>query len=126
MASSVVTKTRRESLCKITSGAVANIPKVTHIALGDAGVDSSGNPLNPSETQTALNHEVARYPAVAAYPVSTTARYTITIPQGAHTGIKFSEAALVNSSGGLDAIKNFYPKQKDDDVSFTFTFDDEF
>lgn len=124
---SVITNTRRENLCKITSGAISTMPRVTHIAFGDGGVDSSGNPLSPLETQTALKSEVARYAIDGVtYPVGTTARYTVTIPKADLPGAKISEAALVNSEGGLDAIKNMYVKQKDEGVSFEFTFDDEF
>ena len=124
---SVITNLRRVNLCKITSGAASSIPKVTHIAFGDGGVDSSGNPLTPSGTQTKLNHEIGRYTIDGVtYPTATTARYTATIPKADLAGQKISEAAMVNSSGGLDAIKNMYVKQKDDGVSFEFTFDDEF
>lgn len=123
----VITNVRRENLCKITSGAISRLPKVTHIAFGDGGVDGSGNPLSPPKTQTALRHEIARYPINSVtYPASTTARYTVIIPKTDLAGTKISEAALVNSEGTLDAIKNMYVKQKDEGVSFEFTFDDEF
>jgi len=32
----------------------------------------------------------------------------------------------VDSDGDVVAIKTMYPKKKDEDVSFTFEFDDEF
>jgi len=103
------------------------MPAVTHIAFGDGGVDAGGNPVTPSETQTALKREIARYPiAGVEYPVGTTARYTVTIPKEDLAGEKISEAALVDSSGALCAIKTMYVKQKDEGVSFAFTFDDEF
>lgn len=124
---SIITKARRENLCKITSGAVSAIPAVTHIAFGDGGVDANGEPVVPSETQTALNHEIARYPIdKVEYPTDTTAQYTVTIPKGDLIGEKISEAALVDRSGVLCAIKTMYVKQKDEGVSFIFTFDDEF
>ena len=34
----VITTARRESLCKITSGAISTLPPVSHIAFGDGGV----------------------------------------------------------------------------------------
>lgn len=124
---SVITKARRVSLCKITSGAISAVAPITHIAFGSGGVDGSGNPIAPTETQTALKHEIARYPIDSVeYPVDTTARYNVTIPKADLAGEKISEAALVDKDGTLCAIKTMYVKQKDDGVSFSFTFDDEF
>lgn len=123
-----ITDYRREMLCKITSGAISALPPVTHIAFGDGGVGGDGQPLDPAGTQTALHHEVGRYPLDAnpVYPAPTTARYTVTIPRADLPGVNISEAALADSDGRLCAIRNMLPKGKDDDVAFTFTFDDEF
>lgn len=124
---SVVTKYRRINLAKITSGAVSTIPKITHIAFGDGGLDASGNPKIPTETQTALSHEFCRYAVTSiTYPVETTARYKVVIPRGEQTGKQFNEMALVDNASKLCAIKTMYTKQKDDDVIFTYEFDDEF
>lgn len=124
---SVVTRYRRINLAKITSGAITTIPKITHVAFGDGGLDSSGNPKVPTETQTALSHEFCRCAVTeVTYPVETTARYKVVIPRGEQTGKQFNEMALVDSTGKLCAIKTMYTKQKDDDVIFTYEFDDEF
>lgn len=124
----VITDYRREMLCKITSGAITALPPVTHIAFGDGGTGDDGQPLDPAGTQEALNHEVGRYAldAKPVYPVSTTARYTATIPKADLPGVNISEAALVDGDGKLCAIRNMLPKGKDGDVEFIFTFDDEF
>lgn len=124
---SVITRARRVALCKLTSGAINTMPAITHIAFGDGGVNSEGRPVAPLDTQTELNHELARYPINGVeYPIDTTARYTVTIPKEDLVGEKISEAALIDSVGALAAIKTMYVKQKDDGVSFDFTFDDEF
>lgn len=124
---SVITKYRREKLCLATSGGAGQIAPITHIAFGDGGVDANGNPIPPLDTAQALNHEVARYEiGEVVYPISTTARYTATIPENALAGAELSEAALVDSTGALCAIKTMYVKRKDSGVTFTFTFDDEF
>jgi len=124
---SVITTYRRQNLCKITSGAITSLPKITQIAFGDGGVDGSGNLVAPLGTATALKHELARYPIDnVIYPVATTARYTVTIPTADLPGASISEAALVDSSGALCAINTMLVKRKDDGVTFTFTFDDEF
>ncbi len=56
---------------------------ITHVAFGSGGVNVSGEPIVPTETQTALNSELARYEVESVtYPDETTARYTVTIPKG--------------------------------------------
>ena len=124
---SIITKKRRILLCQITSGAITTLPKITHIALGTGGVNEDGEPLIPSDTQTALNNQVGQYEIEpVAYPEETTARYTITVPEHELVGEKISEAGLIDEVGNLCAIKNMYVKQKDEGVTFSFTFDDEF
>ena len=127
---SVITRARREALCNATSkgSAVSPVAPVARIAFGDGGVDASGNPIPPTETQTALRNEIARYPIDDApiYPVSTTARYVCTVPASDLPGASISEAALVDSDGALCAIKTMFVKRKDAGVTFTFTFDDLF
>ena len=151
---SVVTWVRRVNLAKITSGAVESIPKITHIAFGDGGLGEDGQPLQPDGMQTELNHEIGRYEidSVVNPPLDgegvapempdtdmarelaggvpgrleTTNRYTVTIPEGDLNGKSISEMALVDAAGMLAAVKNFLPKGKDEDVQFTFQFDDVF
>lgn len=124
---SVITRARRISLAKITSGAITSMPKITHIAFGDGGVNSSGEPIQPNESQSALTNELARYLIDGvSYPLETTARYTVTIPEDMLVGEKISEMALVDADGVLCAIRTMFVKQKDDKVKFTFEFDDEF
>ena len=126
-ANSVITRARRVNLANITSGAVESIPKITHIAFGDQGVDEAGQPLQPTEDQQALCHEVGRYEIDgASNPAETTNRYTVTVPESDLVGLSLSEMALIDADGGFAAVKNFLPKGKDGDVKFTFEFDDEF
>lgn len=126
-ANTVITTKRREKLCKVTSGAVSSIAAITHIAFGDGGVNADKSVISPSVSQTALKHEVGRYAIDGVtYPISTTARYTVTIPKADLGGKFISEAALVDSDGDLCAIRNMLEKGKDDGVEFIFTFDDEF
>lgn len=124
---SVITRIRRRKLCQASSDPTKPLAVITHIALGDGGTDADGEPLMPSENQTALVHEVVRYEIKdVIYPVETTARYTAVIPEGELERQVFSEAALVDSDGDLAAIKNMYPKKKDVGVAFQFELDDEF
>lgn len=123
---STITLARRINLAKITRGAVEAIPKITHIAFGDGGIGEDGQPLAPQETQQALHNEVKRYEIDSvATPVDTTNRYTVTIPETDLVGKNLSEMALIDADGVFAAVKNFLPKGKDEDVRFTFEFDDE-
>lgn len=124
---SVITLARRVNLAKITRGAVETIPKITHIAFGDGGIGEDGQPLQPEETQQALHHEIKRYAIDSvSTPVDTTNRYSVTIPETDLAGANISEMALIDEDGVFAAVKNFLPKGKDEDVRFTFEFDDEF
>lgn len=124
---SVITRARRINLAMITRGAVSSIPKITHIAFGDGGVNEAGEPIQPNETQEALQHEVGRYEIDSVTsPVETTNRYTVTIPEADLNGVNINEMVLVDADGVLSAIKTMYNKRKDEDVKFTFEFDDEF
>lgn len=124
---SVITHARRVKLCLASSDASKPLAPITHIAFGDGGVTEDGEPIMPTDAQTALNNEIARYEVdEVTYPTDTTARYTVTIPKNEMTGESISEAALVDSDGDLAAIKSMYAKRKDAGVAFTFEFDDEF
>ena len=74
---SVITKTRRRKLCMAASDPEKPLAVITHVAFGSGGVNVSGEPIVPTETQTALNSELARYEVESVtYPDETTARYT--------------------------------------------------
>ena len=127
----IITLKRREQLCLITSGEISTLAPLKMIAFGSGGVDIEGNPIPPEIDADRLNNELGRYPIDSiVYPLDpkrrTTARYTATIPAGDLIGASISETALVDSNGELCAIKTMFIKRKDDGVTFTFTFDDEF
>ena len=42
---SIITKARRIALAKLTAGVIDTIPPVAFIALGDGGVNESGEPI---------------------------------------------------------------------------------
>ena len=124
---SVITLYRRRNLVKITSGAIAALPKIAYIALGSGGVSEGGEVIAPNEDQTALKTEIGRYPVdPVEYPVETTARDTITVPESELAGEAISELGLLDEEGELCAVRNCSPKIKDAGEEFTFVFDDEF
>ena len=124
---SVITLTRRKKFALASSDAGQPLDPITHIAFGSGGVDESGEPVAPLETQDALTQEIQRYDVDSVtYPEETTARYTVTIPADELAGASINEAALVDSKGDLAAIKTMYAKRKDAGTAFTFEFDDKF
>lgn len=124
---SIVTEFRRKQLCEITSGKISSIAPISHIAFGSGGCNDDGTVKTPDAKQTALNQEIGRYKVdPPTYPSIATARYTVTIPNNELVGEIINEAALIDSEGNVCAIRNMLPKGKDEEVTFTFTFDDEF
>ena len=124
---SIITKSRRGALAQLTAGEISTIPPVAYLALGDGGCGEDNEPIAPSMEQTELTHEVCRYAIdTPVFPIETTARFTAVVPEGEQGGAKFTEMGLVDTENNFVAIKTMYPKQKDDDVEFSFTFDMEF
>jgi uncharacterized lipoprotein YbaY len=125
----IITLYRRELMARATSGVFTGaIPRITQIAFGSGGTNAGGEPIPPNISASALNNEVARYSidAPPTFPNTTTPRYRVTIPQNDLASVRINEAALVDATGALCAIKTMYDKRKDSGVSFTFDFDDEF
>lgn len=124
---SITTLARRTALAQLTAGIIGTVPRITHMAFGDGGVDENGNPAQPAVNQGQLHNEFCRYPAeLIDSGESTTSRYRVVIPKDEQTGEKFNEVSLVDEAGIHCCIKTMYTKQKDVKVEFTFTFDDEF
>lgn len=121
-----ITRYRRKQLAQITSGMIERIPKIAFIAFGDGGcVD--GVVRSPSELQEELFHEVKRYPIQEkSLENEVSVRYKIVIPESDMEGIKINEMALVDEDNKICAIKTFSDKGKDENVKFTFEFDDEY
>ena len=127
-----ITTYRRALFCGSVSGAVTTaIPPITHVAFGNGGVDSDGDPMRPSESQTDVSNRIGIYPvASVTYPLDpaprTTARYVVEIPAGDLGGERINEAALIDADGGAHVIITFYDQRKNLGVSKTFTFNDIF
>lgn len=123
----IITRYRRRLLAELSAGHITTMPRITHIAFGDGGVTDDGTPKIPSEIQEALFHEVKRYTPTSIEIVGeTTVRYTIVIPESELSGVAINEMALVDSAGKICAVKTFHNKVKDENVKFTFQFDDEY
>ena len=63
----IITKSARKKMVQARAGAIT-LPKIVGMAFGSGGVDSAGNVISPSETQTALKKELLRKP-ISGLPV---------------------------------------------------------
>ncbi|WP_435924808.1 phage tail-collar fiber domain-containing protein [Paenibacillus sp. DYY-L-2] len=118
----------RKDMARARLGQIA-LPKITHIAFGTGG-HAPGDvltPVKPSETATALETEVARYPIASATLINdTTVQYKVVIPKGTLNGVVLTEQALIDQNGKVVAIKTFGAKKKEPEDEFTFTWDEDF
>ena len=57
----IITKKARKKMVQARAGAIA-LPKIVGMAFGSGGVDSAGNVISPSETQSTLKKELLRKP----------------------------------------------------------------
>lgn len=126
MAVGKITEVGRKKLCMAHAGD-ATLPRITHIAVGNGGLDSSGNPVAVLGTEVSLASELLRKQLDShTYPVETTCRYAIRIGKSELVGCSISEIGLFDEEGDLVAYKNFLPKGKDSDMEFVFELDEIF
>lgn len=125
----VITTTARHKLVQARAGDIT-LPAIVGMAFGDGGVDSSGNVLTPTASQTALNNQLLRKVLDAVdghtYPDNYTCRYKCTLSEAELAGKEISEIGLYDSAGDIVAIKNFMRKGKDSGLELSFTIDDIF
>ena len=119
----LVTLAGRSKMAKARAG-IATLPAITHIALGDGGVDSDNNVLEPGEQ---LTHELINREVTSITKVSDTCyRFTIVLGETELTDAEISEMALIDSEGDTVIVKTFKPKIKDAGMEMTFRMDDKF
>ena len=122
----IITKKARKKMVQARAGAIT-LPKIVGMAFGSGGVDSAGNVISPSETQTALKKELLRKPISGyTFVTETTCRYECTLGESELAGQYISEIGLYDSQGDIVCIKTFTKKGKDDDIEMTYTLDDVF
>lgn len=122
----IITKTARKKMVQARAGYKA-LPKIVGMVFGKGGIDSSGNVIAPSESQTDLKSELYRKPISGySFTSDTTCRYECTLSETELSGAEISEVGLYDADGDIACIKNFSKKGKDADLEMTFTLDDVF
>lgn len=122
----IITKKARVKLVKARAGAIT-LPKIVGMAFGNGGVDTGGQVIPPTETQTGLTNEIYRKEIDSySFPEDTTCRYVCTLTETECVGEEISEIGLYDEEGDIVCVKTFMRKGKDDDVEQTYTLDDIF
>ena len=128
MAQGIITEIGRKKLCMAHSGD-ATLPAITHLAFGSGGIDSKGNVIETTGTETGLKTELLKK-EIDSYAYtdekSTTCRYTVKLGKAELANQNISEQGLYDADGDLIAYKTFLPKGKDDDMEFIFDMDEVF
>lgn len=119
----LVTLAGRSKMAKARAG-IAGLPAITHIALGDGGVDSDNNVLEPGEQ---LAHELIKKEVSSINKVTDTCyRFSLVLGESEMADAEISEMALIDSEGDTVIVKTFKPKIKDAGMEMTFQMDDKF
>ena len=127
MSATTVTRKAKKKMVEARAG-ISTLPRITKMAFGTGGVNSSGTVIDHTETQNALYQEVLRKD-IDGYTVidETKIRYACTIEAGDITaGTAISEVGLIDSAGDFVALKSFYAKGIDSDMETIFECDDTF
>lgn len=122
----VTTKKAREKMVKARAGEIV-LPKITHMAFGNGGVDENGTPIFPSGEDTSLKNELIRKVIDGhVFITDTTCRYSCTLFKEELAGKAINELALLDEEGDPVAFKTFSNKIKDGDMEMIFEVDDQF
>ena len=80
----------------------APLPKISKMAFGNGGVNSSGTVIPPSDNQTGLTNELYRKDIDShTYPDETTCRYSCELSESELAGKEISEIGLVDEEGDV-------------------------
>lgn len=126
MAQGIITVIGREKLCKAHAGE-RQLPKITHMAFGDGGIDDQGNLINTTGDEISLRNELLKKAIdTVTFPIDTTARYSVRLGTADLAEKTISEQGLYDEEGDLVAYKTFLGKGKDADMEFVFDMDEIF
>lgn len=127
MAGTTVTIRAKKKMLQARAGIISQLPRITHMAFGDGGVDSGGNVIDHSASANALNHELLRK-SIDGYEVisDTCIRYSCTLAESDLADVYISECGLIDAQGDFVALKSFLKKGKDADMQVVFECEDTF
>jgi len=118
MAEAVTVNAYRQRLAAHMAGGAPLAP-IAYMAFGDGGHNPDMTPKPPSQTATALYHEVLRKPLASITQedvFSATGKGMVEANE--IIGAAVSEAALIDANGNIVGIKTFAPKHKEADERY--------
>ncbi|WP_320972307.1 phage tail protein [Enterocloster bolteae] len=124
MAKGVLTDIGKEKICRAHTGD-STLPIITKIAFGDGGVDSNGNVIDTTGSETTLKSQLIIIPIDGhSYPNKTSCRFTKRLVKADLIGKSISELGLFDADNDLIMYKTFPAKAKGDDEEFVFDMDE--
>lgn len=118
MAEAVLLNSHRQRVAAAMAGG-APLSPVAYMAFGNGGHNANNEAIAPNVDATALNNEVLRKPLASISQsdvFSTLGKGVVDVSE--LNDIAISEAALIDGSGQLIAIKTFAPKYKEPDERY--------
>lgn len=110
-----------------TAHATGTIPRITHLAFGNGGADSYGNPIAVDDNRTTVPGQFTTlYPVSSVTPSGMTCTIVGILDYDKEVGQVISSCGLIDQAGSLIAYKNFSPKTKDADTRFEITWIEQF
>lgn len=128
MPNGVITEIGRKKLCKAHAGDIT-LPKITQMAFGSGGVNTSGEVIAPTGAETALKKEILKKNIdghMYTNEKETSCRYTARLEKEELANQSISEQGLFDEDGDLVAYITFLPKGKDEGMVFIFDMDEIF
>lgn len=120
MSEAKITEKGREKLCRAHAGDIL-LPKLSHIAFGDGGVNEFDEVIPATGLEVALRNELYRMEIDSHnYPIQTTCTYSFELKEEDLQNKYISEYGIYDDEGDLIVYKTFLKKGKDSDMKFGF------
>lgn len=116
MGNEISTVTFREKLAEATAGNIT-LPQASQIAFGNGGHDTSGQPVDPTGTETSVPGEFLQKSlnTITFTGATTELEGLLDFTEG--NGEEVSAVGIYDADGDLMALKTFTPKNKDSETS---------
>ncbi len=121
------TDLRSEDLAKLVNDEIAiSTIEIVDIAIGDGGVDTDGNPIPATASDTALVNELRRETAVFVARTQNQLEFEMVLGLTEHNGIDINEMAAFSQNGNMIGRVTFPTKVKNSSQVFTFSIKETF
>lgn len=123
----IITTTKTGRAKFATAHQTGSLPKITHLAFGNGGHDTAGNPIAVDDNRTTVPGQFSTLRPVTSVTASgMTCTIIGRLNYADEVGQIVSSCGLIDSAGSLIAYKNFSPKSKDADSMFEIQWIEQF